>query len=142
MQTNRQHQVDRQADKAPSHLVTDKYDNLDSNRQLQRAVNDARAVGASFKGLGFEVLAAENLTRGQFNALWQKFLDSLKSATQLSARHRRRRPYPLLMVIANGDLAQQTLSVGRAGHASTRGSQVAISGTISSRASSSRLNTM
>jgi len=58
---------------------TDNYDNLDKTRQLQRAVNDARAVGASFKDLGFEVLAAENLTRGQFNALWQKFLDSLKA---------------------------------------------------------------
>jgi hypothetical protein len=45
---------------------TDKYDNLDKTRQLQRAVNDARAVGAAFKALGFEVLAAENLTRGQF----------------------------------------------------------------------------
>jgi formylglycine-generating enzyme required for sulfatase activity len=58
---------------------TDKYDNLEKTRQLQRAVNDARAVGAAFKNLGFEVLAAENLTRGQFNALWQKFLDSLNA---------------------------------------------------------------
>ena len=58
---------------------TDKYDNLEKTRQLQRAVNDARGVGATFKNLGFEVLAAENLTRGQFNALWQKFLDSLNA---------------------------------------------------------------
>jgi formylglycine-generating enzyme required for sulfatase activity len=56
---------------------TDKYDNVDKTRQLQRAVNDARAVGAAFKALGFEVIAAENLTRGQFNNEWQKFLDKL-----------------------------------------------------------------
>ena len=56
---------------------TDKYDNLDKARQLQRAVNDARAVGAAFRSLGFEVVAAENLTRGQFNGEWQKFLDKL-----------------------------------------------------------------
>jgi len=56
---------------------TDKYDNLDKTRQLQRAVNDARAVGAAFKALGFEVVAAENLTRGQFNNEWQRFLDKL-----------------------------------------------------------------
>ena len=58
---------------------TDKYDNLDKTRQLQRAVNDARAVGAAFKALGFEVIAAENLTRGQFNDQLQKFLDKLKA---------------------------------------------------------------
>jgi uncharacterized caspase-like protein len=56
---------------------TDKYDNLDKARQLQRAVNDARAVGAAFRALGFEVVAAENLTRGQFNHEWQRFLDKL-----------------------------------------------------------------
>ena len=52
---------------------TDKYDNLDKTRQLQRAVGDARAVGAAFKGVGFEVVAAENLTRGQFNDQFQRF---------------------------------------------------------------------
>src|SRR6476620_9189247 len=57
---------------------TDKYDNLDKTRQLQRAVGDARAVGAALKGLGFEVVAAENVTRGQFNDQFQKFLDKLK----------------------------------------------------------------
>jgi hypothetical protein len=56
---------------------TDKYDNLDNTRQLQRAVNDARAVGVALKALGFELVAAENLTRGQFNSEWQKFLDKL-----------------------------------------------------------------
>jgi uncharacterized caspase-like protein len=58
---------------------TDKYDNLGRDKQLQRAVNDARAVAASFKALGFDVTALENVARGQFNNEWQKFLDKLKS---------------------------------------------------------------
>jgi urea transport system substrate-binding protein len=71
---------DASAQKRVAFVVgTDKYDNLDKSRQLQRAVNDARAVGAAFKALGFEVIAAENLTRGQFNSEWQKFLDKLKA---------------------------------------------------------------
>jgi uncharacterized caspase-like protein len=69
---------DASAQKRVAFVVgTDKYDNLDKTRQLQRAVNDARAVGAAFRSLGFEVIAAENLTRGQFNGEWQKFLDKL-----------------------------------------------------------------
>ena len=69
-----------QAQKRVAFVVgTDKYDNLDKTRQLQRAVNDARAVGAAFKALGFEVVAAENLTRGQFNSEWQSFLDKLNA---------------------------------------------------------------
>jgi hypothetical protein len=69
---------DASAQKRVAFVVgTDKYDNLDKTRQLQRAVNDARAVGAAFKALGFEVVAAENLTRGQFNNEWQRFLDKL-----------------------------------------------------------------
>lgn len=58
---------------------TDKYDNLDPKAQLQRAVNDARAVAAAFKSLRFEVISVENVTRGQFNAQWQVFLDKLKA---------------------------------------------------------------
>ena len=69
-----------QAQKRVAFVVgTDKYDNLDKTRQLQRAANDARAVGAAFKALGFEVIAAVNLTRGQFNSEWQKFLDKLSA---------------------------------------------------------------
>src|SRR5258705_356568 len=56
---------------------TDNYDNLSREHQLQRAVNDARAVAAAFKALGFDVVAAENLVRGAFNAQFQSFLDKL-----------------------------------------------------------------
>ena len=56
----------------------DKYDNLGPQQQLQRAVNDARSVGAAFASLGFEVVRAENVGRGAFNAEWQKFLDKVQ----------------------------------------------------------------
>jgi hypothetical protein len=56
----------------------DRYDNLGPQQQLQRAVNDARSVGAAFASLGFEVVRAENVGRGAFNAEWQKFLDKLQ----------------------------------------------------------------
>lgn len=58
---------------------TDRYDNFDKARQLQRAVADAIAVAGSLKALGFEVVHAENLTRGQFNITWQRFLEQLNS---------------------------------------------------------------
>jgi uncharacterized caspase-like protein len=56
---------------------TDKYSNLGRDRQLQRAANDARAVGKALKALGFEIFAGENLTRAGFNAQFQSFLDKL-----------------------------------------------------------------
>src|ERR1700682_2457762 len=56
----------------------DKYDKLGPQQQLQRAVNDARSVGAAFASLGFEVVRAENVGRGAFNAEWQQFLDKLQ----------------------------------------------------------------
>jgi uncharacterized caspase-like protein len=69
-----------QAQKRVAFVVgTDKYDNLDKTKQLQRAANDARAVGAALKALGFELVAGEDLTRGQFNSEWQRFLDKLSA---------------------------------------------------------------
>ena len=56
----------------------DKYDNLGQQQQLQRAVNDARSVGGALASLGFEVVRAENVGRGAFNAEWQKFLDKVQ----------------------------------------------------------------
>jgi Caspase domain len=44
-------------------IGNDRYPNLSSNEQLQKAVNDARAVGASLKLIGFEVVSGENLGR-------------------------------------------------------------------------------
>jgi formylglycine-generating enzyme required for sulfatase activity len=56
----------------------DKYDNLGPQKQLERAVNDARAVSAALASVGFEVAAAENLGRAAFNAMWQQFIDKLQ----------------------------------------------------------------
>jgi uncharacterized caspase-like protein len=44
-------------------IGNDRYANLGPNEQLQKASNDARAVGAALKGLGFDVIAGENLPR-------------------------------------------------------------------------------
>jgi predicted metalloprotease len=40
-----------------------RYVNLAEREQLQKAANDARAVGGALKGIGFEVIAGENLGR-------------------------------------------------------------------------------
>jgi uncharacterized caspase-like protein len=67
-----------QAEKRIAFVVgIDKYDNLAPQQQLQRAVNDARSVGAALAPLGFEVVSAENVGRAIFNAQWQKFLDTI-----------------------------------------------------------------
>src|SRR5262249_18997420 len=55
----------------------DNYDNLGRDKQLERAVNDARSVSKAFRALGFEPTSAENLSRAEFNARWQKFLDEI-----------------------------------------------------------------
>jgi len=69
-----------QAEKRIAFVVgIDKYDNLAPQQQLQRAVNDARAINAALASLGFEIISAENATRGTFNALWQKFLGKKRS---------------------------------------------------------------
>ncbi len=55
-------------------IGNDKYANLASHAQLERAVNDARAVSRAFRDLGFEVTELENASRSTFNAKWQQFL--------------------------------------------------------------------
>lgn len=44
-------------------IGNDRYPNLSSTEQLQKAVNDARSVGAALKQIGFEVVSGENLGR-------------------------------------------------------------------------------
>jgi formylglycine-generating enzyme required for sulfatase activity len=44
-------------------IGNDRYPNLSANEQLQKAVNDARAVGGALKQLGFEVMFGENVGR-------------------------------------------------------------------------------
>jgi uncharacterized caspase-like protein len=44
-------------------IGNDRYANLAVNEQLQKAVNDARAVGAALTQIGFDVIEGENLGR-------------------------------------------------------------------------------
>jgi formylglycine-generating enzyme required for sulfatase activity len=44
-------------------IGNDRYTNLPANEQLQRAVNDAQAVGDVLKRIGFDVITGENLGR-------------------------------------------------------------------------------
>ncbi|MBV8837500.1 MAG: caspase family protein, partial [Alphaproteobacteria bacterium] len=55
------------------------YDNLKPDQQLRKAVNDARAVAATLKDDGFQVLQVENATRSDFLRTWQRFLDSVQA---------------------------------------------------------------
>jgi hypothetical protein len=53
----------------------DRYVNLPEHEQLQKAINDARAVGQALMQLGFEVLSGENLPR-------QELVDKLDSLSR------------------------------------------------------------
>jgi uncharacterized caspase-like protein len=44
-------------------IGNDRYPNLSSTEQLQKAVNDARSVGTALKQIGFDVVLGENLGR-------------------------------------------------------------------------------
>jgi formylglycine-generating enzyme required for sulfatase activity len=44
-------------------IGNDRYPNLPAHQQLQKAVNDAQAVGSALTRIGFEVIAGENLDR-------------------------------------------------------------------------------
>jgi formylglycine-generating enzyme required for sulfatase activity len=54
------------------------YDNLKSDQQLRKAVNDARAISDTLKDVGFQVIIAEDATRTAFLRAWQRFLDTVK----------------------------------------------------------------
>ncbi|MEZ5776396.1 MAG: SUMF1/EgtB/PvdO family nonheme iron enzyme [Hyphomicrobiaceae bacterium] len=56
----------------------DVYDNLDQRFQLQKAVNDARAMGAALQTLGFEVTISQNAGRIELIETWARFLGSLE----------------------------------------------------------------
>jgi hypothetical protein len=63
----------------------DHYDHLPADRQLLRAVADARAVGATFKDLGFDVLdGGENLGRLEFNRHIQRWLNRIQPGDQVA----------------------------------------------------------
>ena len=55
----------------------DRYNNLGPEQQLQRAVNDAKAVSAALALMRFEVTTSTNVNRAGFNGNWQKFLNKI-----------------------------------------------------------------
>ena len=62
----------------------DGYVNLDAGAQLKRAINDARAVTRSLRGLGFDVTPLENARRSTFNAAWQQFLGTIEPGDEVA----------------------------------------------------------
>jgi hypothetical protein len=49
----------------------DAYDNLPVKEQLQKAVNDAHALGEALTGLGYQVVSTDNGDRRGFDENWQ-----------------------------------------------------------------------
>ncbi len=60
---------------SPWSSATTRYTNLPAHEQLQKAVNDARAVGAALGQVGFEVISGYNLGR---DALVDKLDESIR----------------------------------------------------------------
>ena len=56
----------------------DKYDNLAADKQLQKAVGDAKAISEVLTSMGFTVVTLPNVTRPVFNERWQTFLENIK----------------------------------------------------------------
>lgn len=68
----------------------DAYDNLPDQQQLKKAVNDAKAIGETLTGLGYDVQKADNVGRLDFLRQWQLFLNRLEpgdEATVFFAGH-------------------------------------------------------
>ncbi len=59
-------------------IGNDRYDNLPADKQLVKAVNDARAIGGTLEKLGFKVIRGENLTRSQMVDHIFNFTQSVK----------------------------------------------------------------
>jgi hypothetical protein len=55
----------------------ERYVNLPANEQLQKAVNDARAVGGSLQQIGFDVITGENLDRRALLARFDELIQRL-----------------------------------------------------------------
>lgn len=56
----------------------DRYDNLPASQQLQKASSDAHAMGATLKGLGYDVIEASNVARIDFLRQWQQLLNRVE----------------------------------------------------------------
>jgi tetratricopeptide (TPR) repeat protein len=56
----------------------DRYDHLADGLQLKKAANDATAVGDTMRGLGWEVIRAENVGRVELLRQWTRFLNAVE----------------------------------------------------------------
>ncbi len=56
----------------------DAYDNLGPDKQLIKAIGDARAVGGALRTLGFSATAIESPRRSEFNRAWASFLGKVQ----------------------------------------------------------------
>src|SRR5262245_55768175 len=61
-----------------------KYDNLPRERQLVKAVNEARSIEVALKSVGFEVVKAEDVGRSAFNLAWQQLLNKLSPGDEVA----------------------------------------------------------
>ena len=59
-------------------LGNSQYPNLGNGNQLQRAVNDAEAVGDALQGLGFKITKGENLSRERMSKLISAFSSEIQ----------------------------------------------------------------
>lgn len=64
----------------------DRYENLESHKQLRNAVNDARAAARAFEQLGFQVTKLENVGRLEIARVWGRFLGRI-DAGDIAAFH-------------------------------------------------------
>ena len=61
-----------------------KYDNLARDRQLAKAVNDARAMELALKAVGFDVIKAEDVSRSALNLAWQQLLNKVNPGDEVA----------------------------------------------------------
>jgi uncharacterized caspase-like protein len=61
-----------------------KYDNLPPERQLRKALNDARALESALKAVGFDVIKAEDVGRSAFNQAWQQLLNKVAPGDEVA----------------------------------------------------------
>jgi hypothetical protein len=63
-------------------IGNDLYGNLTPADQLKKVRNDARAMAAALRGLGFDVITGENVDRRDFNLKLQKFAARIQPGDQ------------------------------------------------------------
>ncbi|MGO9546080.1 MAG: caspase family protein [Rhodomicrobium sp.] len=80
-----QEAIQRHDEAYASQPPVNSYAELAPDKQLQRAVNDAKLMRKTFDKLGFEVIpVAENLTRRDFIEHWHSFLKRIQPGAMIA----------------------------------------------------------